>query len=210
MRRASNAFGIHHSHMEWGGHFAHVKNDQGCDRPRDPRPSRVYHATYLKATLSPRHHVFETPIFQEALVKTSDGCSESRIRQTAIPPHISVLCELKSLKGSLVEALTKIDATRADIVKDIMAELERRAIGAGTVTHEGLHGAIKTCLKDAGVGDIVEKQPAMPAVSVDTTTDESGQQLCHCWGAKIPANTCRFWYSRLPLPSCMGTLDVWQ
>ncbi|KAG6959885.1 hypothetical protein JG687_00008519 [Phytophthora cactorum] len=43
MRRASNAFGIHHSHMEWregGGlqiYFGHVKNDQGCDRPRNPR-----------------------------------------------------------------------------------------------------------------------------------------------------------------------------
>lgn len=42
MRRSSNAFGIRHSHMEWRGdalqiYFAHMGNDQGGDRPRDPR-----------------------------------------------------------------------------------------------------------------------------------------------------------------------------
>lgn len=42
MCRSSNAFGIRHSHMEWRGdalqiYFAHMKNDQGGDRPRDPR-----------------------------------------------------------------------------------------------------------------------------------------------------------------------------
>ncbi|KAG6959894.1 hypothetical protein JG687_00008517, partial [Phytophthora cactorum] len=36
-------------------------------------------------------------------------------------------------KGGLVEALTKIDAARADTVQDILAELKRRAIGAGTI-----------------------------------------------------------------------------
>ncbi|KAF1791597.1 Alpha/beta hydrolase fold-5 [Phytophthora cactorum] len=67
-----------------------------------------------------------------------------------------------------------------------MAELERRTIGAGTVTYEGLHDAVRTCLRDAGVGDIVEKLLATPAVPVDTTTEDSGQQLCHFCGRQIP------------------------
>ncbi|ETN14375.1 hypothetical protein PPTG_07434 [Phytophthora nicotianae INRA-310] len=42
MCRSSNAFGIRHSHMEWRGdalqiYFAHMKNDQGGERPRDTR-----------------------------------------------------------------------------------------------------------------------------------------------------------------------------
>ncbi|ETI47820.1 hypothetical protein F443_08028, partial [Phytophthora nicotianae P1569] len=42
MCRSANAFGVRHSHIEWGGdslrvYFAHMKNDQGGDRPRDPR-----------------------------------------------------------------------------------------------------------------------------------------------------------------------------
>ncbi|KAH9099840.1 hypothetical protein Ae201684P_018849 [Aphanomyces euteiches] len=39
---ASNAFASRHSHMEWSNdslciYFAHMKNDQGGERPRDPR-----------------------------------------------------------------------------------------------------------------------------------------------------------------------------
>lgn len=40
--RSANAFGVRHSHIEWCGDslrifFAHMKNDQSGDRPRDPR-----------------------------------------------------------------------------------------------------------------------------------------------------------------------------
>eukprot|EP00644_Phytophthora_capsici_P017843 jgi/Phyca11/126377/e_gw1.62.142.1 len=42
MCRLSNAFEIRHSHMEWKSdalqiYFAHMKNDQGGERPRDPQ-----------------------------------------------------------------------------------------------------------------------------------------------------------------------------
>jgi hypothetical protein len=42
MCRSSNTVMIHHSHMEWRGdalrvYFAHMKNDQMGERPRDPR-----------------------------------------------------------------------------------------------------------------------------------------------------------------------------
>ncbi|EEY55936.1 uncharacterized protein PITG_08682 [Phytophthora infestans T30-4] len=114
--------------------------------------SLVYHLAFLKATLSPKHHIFEIPIFQDerrlsnlfSRVRTGDGCTESRIRPTGVPPHVSILCEMKWLKDALVDSLTKIEATRVDTVHDIISELEKRAIGAGTVTYDGLHAAIKT------------------------------------------------------------------
>eukprot|EP00644_Phytophthora_capsici_P013253 jgi/Phyca11/100578/e_gw1.5.1402.1 len=42
MCRSANAFGIRYAHIEWSGdalcvYFAHQKNDQEGDRPRDPR-----------------------------------------------------------------------------------------------------------------------------------------------------------------------------
>ncbi|OWY97109.1 hypothetical protein PHMEG_00032448 [Phytophthora megakarya] len=61
--------------------------------------SLVYHSEFLKATLSPSHHIFETPIFQDKelfsslhmRVQTGDGCTETRIRPTGVPPHVSIL-----------------------------------------------------------------------------------------------------------------------
>ncbi|OWY91480.1 hypothetical protein PHMEG_00039929 [Phytophthora megakarya] len=55
MCRSANAFGIRHSHIEWRGdslrvYFAHMKNDQSGDRPRDPR--HVY-ANPLQPTICP-------------------------------------------------------------------------------------------------------------------------------------------------------------
>ena len=52
MCRASNAFNIRHEHMEWTNdslciYFAHMKNDQSGERPRDPR--RVYANPILPA-----------------------------------------------------------------------------------------------------------------------------------------------------------------
>lgn len=51
------------------------------------------------------------------------------------------------LKDGLLETLSKIEATRLDTVQDIISELEKRAIGAGTVSYDGLHDAIRACLK---------------------------------------------------------------
>ncbi|EEY63481.1 uncharacterized protein PITG_15828 [Phytophthora infestans T30-4] len=99
--------------------------------------SLVYHSSFLKATLSPQHHLFETPLFQDeelllnltTRIRTGDGCAAARIRPTGVPPHVAILCEMKGLKDGL---------------------LESRAIGAGTVTYDGLHDAIRACLHDSG------------------------------------------------------------
>ncbi|EGZ13894.1 hypothetical protein PHYSODRAFT_514573, partial [Phytophthora sojae] len=58
------------------------------------------------------------------------------------------------------------EATRLDTVQDIISELEKRAIGAGTVTYDGLNDAIRACL-------------------------QAERQMCHFWGGKfrrVPAD----------------------
>ncbi|KAF1790753.1 hypothetical protein GQ600_19715 [Phytophthora cactorum] len=165
MCRSSNAFGIRHSHMEWKGdalqiYFAHMKIDQGGDRPRDPRPLLTFHHSYLTRALSLKHSVFLTPLFQDAAVLSSLAEPDTCIRPTGVPPHVSILCETKWLKESLVAALTKIE----DTVKDIITELEKRAIGAGTVTFDGLNAAITKCLQDCGIDDLVQRLIAPPKI----------------------------------------------
>ncbi|EEY54162.1 uncharacterized protein PITG_19680 [Phytophthora infestans T30-4] len=116
--------------------------------------SLVYHSSFLKATLSPQHHLFETPLFQDeelllnltTRIRTGDGCAAARIRPTGVPPHVAIL------------------STRLDTVQDILSELEKRAIGAGTATYDGLHDAIRACNEG---------------------------QLCHYWSGKfrrVPAD----------------------
>ncbi|OWZ00656.1 hypothetical protein PHMEG_00028108, partial [Phytophthora megakarya] len=83
--------------------------------------------------LSPKHHIFETPLFlDESLlgqlstrVRTGNGCTETHIRPTGIPPHVAILCEMKWVKDGLVDTLSKIETTRTDTVKDIITELEK-------------------------------------------------------------------------------------
>ncbi|EEY67245.1 uncharacterized protein PITG_04217 [Phytophthora infestans T30-4] len=112
--------------------------------------SLVYHSSFLKATLSPQHHLFETPLFQDeelllnltTRIRTGDGCAAARIRPTGVPPHVAILCEMKGLKDGLLESVSKIEATRLDTVQDIISELEKRAIGAGTVTYDGNEGQL--------------------------------------------------------------------
>ncbi|ETP04499.1 hypothetical protein F441_18742 [Phytophthora nicotianae CJ01A1] len=154
--------------------------------------SLVYHYTYLKATLSREHQLFETPLFQDTdlqhqllnRVKTGDGSGQSRIRPTGIPPHVSLLCEMKWLKQSLVNALSEIESTRVATVKDIVGELEARAIGAGTVTYDGLNDAIRSCLQETGVHDLVQRL-ANPVQQTQDTTKDNERMLTHFWGGRF-------------------------
>ncbi|EEY54163.1 uncharacterized protein PITG_19681 [Phytophthora infestans T30-4] len=82
-------------------------------------------------------------------------------------------------------------ATRLDTVQDILSELEKRAIGAGTVTYDGLHDAIRACLHDSGVGELVEKLSSRQESVVDAATEGNEGQLCHYWSGKfrrVPAD----------------------
>ncbi|ETI34606.1 hypothetical protein F443_18931, partial [Phytophthora nicotianae P1569] len=144
------------------------------------------------ATLSREHQLFETPLFQDTdlqhqllnRVKTGDGSEQSRIRPTGIPPHVSLLCEMKWLKQSLVNALSEIESTRVATVKDIVGELEARAIGASTVRYDGLNDAIRSCLQETGVHDLVQRL-ANPVQQTQDTTKDNERMLTHFWGGRF-------------------------
>ena len=49
-----------------------------------------------------------------------------------------------------------LNSNRINVVQDIIQELENRAIGAGTVTYDGLQRMIQTCLSEAGINEAVQ------------------------------------------------------
>ncbi|EGZ19311.1 hypothetical protein PHYSODRAFT_558115 [Phytophthora sojae] len=82
-------------------------------------------------------------------------------------------------------------ATRLDTVQDIISELEKRAIGAGAVTYDGLNDAIRACLRDTGVAGLVEKLASAQEPVVEASGAEAERQMCHFWGGKfrrVPAD----------------------
>ncbi|OWZ04910.1 hypothetical protein PHMEG_00023104 [Phytophthora megakarya] len=146
--------------------------------------SLVHHAAFFRHSLSPKHHIFETPLLLDenllaqlsTRVRTRDGCTETRIRPTRISPHV---------KDGLVDALSKIEAIRTDTVKDIITELEKRAIGVGAVRYDGMHAVVRACLKDAAVPGLVEKLIASQTAEVQVDRGDNQFTPCHYWGGKF-------------------------
>ncbi|ETN02426.1 hypothetical protein PPTG_16628 [Phytophthora nicotianae INRA-310] len=89
----------------------------------------------------------------------------SRTISTGVPPHVAILGKMKALFDAILKPMEHDDATRIATVKDIMGELEKRAIGAGTVTFDGLDAALKRCLDSAGVTELINKLGSLSSSS---------------------------------------------
>ncbi|ETP27822.1 hypothetical protein F442_22893 [Phytophthora nicotianae P10297] len=92
---------------------------------------------------------------------------------------------MKGLLEGTLQTVEHIDAARASTVKEIMSELEKRAIGAETVTFEGLDLALKRCLDTVGVMDLVNK--------LNTTPEQTTCQLVE---GETPVIPSFFWGGR--------------
>lgn len=113
--------------------------------------------------------------------------------------------------------LEAIEKNREEAVKDRIQELEDRAIGAKTVTFDGLNEMITDCLDKAGVSELVRQFKDKDAIGTSQRATDSS-------AGSAPAPTHRisnggflhFWggrYRRLPedflFPDC-GVLPMWQ
>ena len=124
------------------------------------------------------------------------------MKSTGIPPLVSLLAKLRNLEGNADSILQCIEENREMCVKDLVKELELRALGTNTVTYHGLRQAIMETLEEAGVtsnedrnlnlNQAPESQDVRPAVYLwggrfrrvpqDFTFPEcSIQQLWHFW-----------------------------
>jgi hypothetical protein len=121
MSRASNAFGIRHSHMEWHEdalsiYFSHMKNDQAADRPRDPR------------------HVYANPLMPEICPILSLGmywmCYSFDVSSNQLFPGANQNDRFRKLLSKCLNTET------------IARELERRAVDPSDIgTHSMRKGS---------------------------------------------------------------------
>ncbi|OWY99838.1 hypothetical protein PHMEG_00029089 [Phytophthora megakarya] len=91
------------------------------------------------------------------------------------------------LTQSLVEALSRIESTRVENVKDIIGEQEARAIGAGTVMYDVVHDAIRPCLQETGVDNLVLRLTIPVQQTPDATSDnqDNERMLASFWGGQF-------------------------
>ncbi|OWZ03583.1 hypothetical protein PHMEG_00024660 [Phytophthora megakarya] len=124
--------------------------------------SLVYHTPFIRTHFPPRHPLFETSLFQDAQlldnlvsrVKCGFSGPNTHLTATGLPPHVSILGQMKALQDNTMSTIDH----RHGIVNDIVYELEQRSIDAGM----------------AGVHDLVSRlnMPVQQAVDQHEVQDE--------------------------------------
>ena len=153
--------------------------------------SLVYHHDFLQRTLPPSHKLFSTALFTDTAMlgrlQNLVVCQlpdRTTMRATGIPPHITILTKMASLE-------TKMDAVPqlvAQVIEGVTQVLEDRAIGAGTVTRDGLHDMLKDILSQAGVYDAVKalRGSSLPAANSSGSSSEAAATgTAYLWGGSF-------------------------
>ncbi|OWZ08673.1 hypothetical protein PHMEG_00018742 [Phytophthora megakarya] len=150
--------------------------------------SLVYHYYYPKEKLPPEHQLFQTPLFQypelqfQLFERVKTGETGDANEKFSNSPNWNT-----SLKQRLVEALSRIESTRFENVKDIIGEQEARAIGAGTVMYDVLHDAIIPCLQETGVDNLLLRLTIPVQQTPDAISDNQDNEhmLANFWGGQF-------------------------
>jgi hypothetical protein len=176
--------------------------------------SVVYHTPYLKNTLPKRHPVFTTRLFCEpnllAQLSRLVVCRMSRpddpIQPTGVPPHISLLNQMMNMTEEMKAIIPAVDRIVPRVVNGVETVLEERAIGAGTVTRDGLEVLLKKSLQDTGIFEIVDhlRERSTPTTSVESIRTPEPQYTVHLWNGKFHQVPIDY-----DLPNC-GVLQAWQ
>jgi hypothetical protein len=130
------------------------------------------------------------------------------MQATGIPPHVTLLSDMKNIADQLEKNLEKQSENVQRIIEGVMKELEARAVGLGTVTQSGLKESLMHCLEEAGVMRVVRQ---METPSSSTLVRELAQPNSslraytqYMWGGKFhsfPEGFC--------LPKC-SILEAWR
>ena len=146
-------------------------------------------------TLASRHSLFATALFQnpellrelEERVHCGIPKEGKGLQATGIPPHVSLLSKLTHLHQASQETVNKIAATKDEIILDIVKELEDRAIGARTVTYDGLQDTIRKCFKEVGIDDLVHRSrnPCQEGRVTVPNASNIRERLAHYWGGRF-------------------------
>ena len=139
--------------------------------------SVAYHEQFLRDTLSSDHTLFNSPFFTMGwinIVKPSVVCRvpnpDDVMQATGVPPHVILLNEMNHVSENLSQVSDRV-------VQGVIEVLEERAIGAGTVTRDGLHDMIGECLSEFGLTTLVAELRSQRVDNGLVTNNENSQQL---------------------------------
>ena len=157
--------------------------------------SVVYHADWLKDQAGDSYRIFQSALFVDtaALVEMSNLviCGLPRdddgLQATGIPPHIDIRADTLAIRQEIKSIVPHIDLSRQLTVEGVTQVLEDRAIGAGTVTFDGLRNMLRSVVGECNG----------PPRATDTNQTESqnaintGPGIWHHYGGRfhrVPQN----------------------
>lgn len=134
--------------------------------------SLVYHFDYIVRNVEPGHRLLQTPLFtsHDMHQRLSEWvqCNSFKsgsMTATGLGPFTAILESLKTVVSSVGGIMNEVATIPSKTVNGVVKELEDRAIGAGTVTYQGLQEAINRSLtdilNDRGVTANVQEQSQM-------------------------------------------------
>lgn len=154
--------------------------------------SLIWHSDSLLRDLSAQHPLRSTTLFRHSdmirqlkpLVDARLAKSDDRLTPTGIPPHTIIMERLSSLEKHVYQLLPELRAVPSQTVQSVIAELERRAMQANTVTYDGLRDAITGVLEQLGLTtltDLLRQQVQGQQVLPPATA----QPAIHTWGGSL-------------------------
>ena len=187
--------------------------------------SVIYHKEFILRTFPPQHRLFSTALFTEGTTLESlrpfvkCAINESGgLCATGIPPHTMILTQMHDLASSVCQILPAIRQCSEDTISGVVGELESRAIGAGTVTRDGLNDSIMRCLEVAGIPQIMqrleslqvsESSGANTAVEESNDNDASSATSNNHSGIYVWGGRLHKFPEDVELPNG-GVLEAWQ
>jgi len=157
--------------------------------------SLVYHYKFLQDTLPITHPLFESALFRNKslyielkdLVKCELSHEGSSLKGTGIPPHVSILSRLAKLEETLNKTIQLQNENIKRIIDGVMAKLEEKAVGLGTVTEAGVERTVMKCLEVAGVMRVLSSIENPPAAThtAENPAQPSPSTPMYTWGGKL-------------------------
>jgi hypothetical protein len=126
--------------------------------------SLVYHSDYLRRVMHPRHRVFTAPLFADpgmlpglkGLVRVRTPVPGDPIQATGIPPHISILAELRGVMGEIRAIPPSLEGMSEHMMQGLIRELENRALQANALTPAQFHAGVREAFNNMGLQGLVD------------------------------------------------------
>jgi len=159
--------------------------------------SLVYHSDFLKNVLPDGHPALQSILFRNSnLLNNLKQNVEVSLKKnaTGIPPHISILSQIKDFSAEVKQILPALVDSVQKTVDGITNILEERAIGAGTVTKDGLEKMIRSTMES--VMNMVNLTPNPLAEETIQETNSDFNIKMFQWDSR---------FNRLPEDYCLPT-----